>query len=92
MPAVKTNDDVRGRWAVVPVKSFDWAKSRLEGVLSLTVRRELARSLMRGVVNALLESACFERVLVELLVDVLHVEEVGVLADQGVVRFDQDLD
>jgi 2-phospho-L-lactate guanylyltransferase len=48
----------------VPVKSFDWAKSRLEGVLSLSERRELAQRLMRNAVTALVESACFERVIV----------------------------
>jgi 2-phospho-L-lactate guanylyltransferase len=40
------------------------AKSRLESVLTLPERRDLARSLMRTTVTALLESACFDRVLV----------------------------
>jgi len=56
--------EVSHRWAVVPVKSFDWAKSRLEGVLSLTERRELARNLMRHAVTALVESCCFDRIVV----------------------------
>jgi 2-phospho-L-lactate guanylyltransferase len=46
------------------VKSFDWAKSRLEGVLTLPERRDLARRLMRNAVSALIESACFDRVAV----------------------------
>lgn len=53
-----------GLYAIVPVKSFDWAKSRLEGVLTLAERRELARNLMRRVVTALIQSACFHRVVV----------------------------
>jgi 2-phospho-L-lactate guanylyltransferase len=52
------------RYAVIPVKSFDMAKSRLEGVLTLAERRELARGLMRTTVTALIDSACFDRVLV----------------------------
>jgi 2-phospho-L-lactate guanylyltransferase len=56
--------EVSTRFAVVPVKSFDMAKSRLESVLTLPERRELARSLMRTTVTALIDSACFHRVLV----------------------------
>ena len=54
----------RGRWAVMPVKSFDMAKSRLESVLTLSERRDLARSLMRNALTALVDSDCFERVIV----------------------------
>lgn len=51
-------------WAVMPVKAFDWAKSRLEGVLSPVERASLAQQLMRGSLAALIDSGCFERVLV----------------------------
>ncbi len=53
-----------GRWAVMPVKSFDMAKSRLEGVLTLSERRDLARSLMGNALTALVDSDCFEHVIV----------------------------
>jgi 2-phospho-L-lactate guanylyltransferase len=53
-----------GRWAVMPVKSFDMAKSRLDGVLTLAERRDLARSLMDTALRALVDSDCFERVIV----------------------------
>jgi 2-phospho-L-lactate guanylyltransferase len=52
------------RWAVLPVKPFDWAKSRLDSVLSPAERAALARQLMLGSLNALIESGCFERVVV----------------------------
>jgi 2-phospho-L-lactate guanylyltransferase len=52
------------RWAVLPVKPFDWAKSRLDGALSAAERAALARQLMLGSLMALVESQCFERVLV----------------------------
>jgi 2-phospho-L-lactate/phosphoenolpyruvate guanylyltransferase len=52
------------RWAVLPVKPFDWAKSRLDSVLSPAERAALARQLMRGSLSALIESQCFERVVV----------------------------
>ncbi|HEX5368880.1 MAG TPA: 2-phospho-L-lactate guanylyltransferase [Dehalococcoidia bacterium] len=48
----------------MPVKPFDWAKSRLEGVLSPAGRAALARRLMLGSLQALHESACFERIVV----------------------------
>jgi len=48
----------------MPVKSFDMAKSRLEGVLTLSERRDLARSLMSNALTALVHSDCFERVIV----------------------------
>jgi 2-phospho-L-lactate guanylyltransferase len=48
----------------MPVKGFDWAKSRLEAVLSLDQRQALARELMRNTLAALTESACFDRVIV----------------------------
>ena len=51
-------------WAVLPVKPFDWAKSRLDGVLTPAERAALARQLMLGSLNALLESQCFDRVVV----------------------------
>lgn len=51
-------------WAVLPVKPFDWAKSRLDGVLAPEERSALARRLMLGSLAALVESACFERVVV----------------------------
>ena len=54
----------QGRWAVMPVKSFDMAKSRLEGVLTLSERRELARTLMGNALRALVDSGCFEHVMV----------------------------
>ena len=53
-----------GRWAMMPVKSFDMAKSRLEGVLTLSERRDLARSLMGTALRALVDSNCFGRVIV----------------------------
>ena len=53
-----------GRWAVMPVKSFDMAKSRLEGVLTLDERRDLARTLMGNALRALVDSRCFEHVIV----------------------------
>jgi 2-phospho-L-lactate guanylyltransferase len=46
------------------VKPFDWAKSRLEGVLTPAERAELARRLMLGSLGALLESECFDEVIV----------------------------
>jgi 2-phospho-L-lactate guanylyltransferase len=52
------------RWAVVPVKPFDWAKSRLDSVLTPAERAALARQLMLGSLRALIESQCFERVVV----------------------------
>jgi 2-phospho-L-lactate guanylyltransferase len=52
------------RWAVLPVKPFDWAKSRLDGVLSPAERASLARQLMQGSLSALIESQCFQRVVV----------------------------
>ena len=61
MPAEAEN---RGRWAVMPVKSFDMAKSRLEGVLTLAERRELSRTLMGNALRALVDSGCFEHVIV----------------------------
>ncbi len=48
----------------MPVKPFDWAKSRLDGVLSPADRATLARRLMLGSLRALHESACFDRVVV----------------------------
>ena len=56
--------EAAGRWAVLPVKPFDWAKSRLDGVLTPAERSALARRLMLGSLGVLLESACFERVVV----------------------------
>jgi 2-phospho-L-lactate/phosphoenolpyruvate guanylyltransferase len=52
------------RWAVLPVKAFDWAKSRLDGVLAPAERSSLARRLMLRSLDALLESGCFDRVVV----------------------------
>ena len=52
------------RWAVLPVKPFDWAKSRLDSVLTPAERAALARQLMRGSLRALIESLCFHRVVV----------------------------
>ncbi len=52
------------RWAVMPVKPFDWAKSRLDGVLSPADRAALARRLMLGSLRALHDSACFDRIVV----------------------------
>ncbi len=52
------------RWAVLPVKPFDWAKSRLDSVLTPAERAALARQLMLGSLRALIESQCFERVVV----------------------------
>jgi 2-phospho-L-lactate guanylyltransferase len=53
-----------GLWAVLPVKAFDWAKSRLDGTLTPTERAALARQLMLGSLAALVDSGCFERVVV----------------------------
>lgn len=39
-------------WAIVPARSFDTAKSRLEGELAPATRRRVARDLLRGVVSA----------------------------------------
>jgi len=52
------------RWAVVPVKPFDWAKSRLDGVITPGERAALARQLMLGSLGALIESGCFRSVVV----------------------------
>jgi 2-phospho-L-lactate guanylyltransferase len=49
---------------VLPVKPFDWAKSRLEGVLPPDERADLARRLMLGSLSALVDSGCFDRVVV----------------------------
>ena len=48
----------------MPVKPFDWAKSRLDGVLSPADRAALARRLMLGSLRALHDSACFQRIVV----------------------------
>lgn len=56
--------DTTGCWAVLPVKPFDWAKSRLESALTQEERASMARRLMLGSLKALTESACFERVAV----------------------------
>jgi 2-phospho-L-lactate/phosphoenolpyruvate guanylyltransferase len=53
-----------GLWAVLPVKPFADAKTRLDGALSPADRAALARHLMRGALSALLESRCFEEVIV----------------------------
>jgi 2-phospho-L-lactate guanylyltransferase len=52
------------RWAVLPVKPFEWAKSRLEPVMTPAERSAMARGLMLGSLDALVESACFERIVV----------------------------
>jgi 2-phospho-L-lactate guanylyltransferase len=49
-------------WAVVPVKPFDDAKSRLSGELDAEQRRELARVLMRHAIGTLLACAPIQRV------------------------------
>ena len=49
---------------MLPVKPFDWAKSRLDGVLTPAERAALARRLMQGSLSALIESRCFERIVV----------------------------
>jgi 2-phospho-L-lactate guanylyltransferase len=46
------------------VKPFDWAKSRLDGVLTPAERADLARRLMLGSLGALIESGCFDEVIV----------------------------
>jgi len=51
-------------WAVLPVKPFDWAKSRLDGVLTPAERAALARQLMTGSLAALVDSGCFQQVVV----------------------------
>jgi len=51
-------------WAVVPVKPFDDAKSRLARELDKRQRRELARVMMRHSVGTLRASAPIEHVLV----------------------------
>jgi 2-phospho-L-lactate guanylyltransferase len=51
-------------WAVLPVKPFDWAKSRLDGVLTAAERASLARQLMMRSLAALMDSGCFQRVIV----------------------------
>jgi 2-phospho-L-lactate/phosphoenolpyruvate guanylyltransferase len=51
-------------WAVLPVKPFDDAKSRLQDVLSAPQRRGLARGLMLQSLDALLECRAVERVVV----------------------------
>lgn len=51
-------------WAVLPVKPFEDAKSRLEPVMEPERRRELARALMLHSLGALQTCAGIERVLV----------------------------
>lgn len=51
-------------WAVLPVKPFGEAKSRLHGVLDAAKRRHLARELMLRSLDALLACAPARRVLV----------------------------
>ena len=58
------SERTKNSWAVLPVKPFDWAKSRLDTVLTPAERAALARQLMRGSLSALIESRCFERVIV----------------------------
>jgi 2-phospho-L-lactate guanylyltransferase len=53
-----------GLWAVLPVKPFASAKTRLDGALSPADRAALARHFMLGALSALLESRCFEDVIV----------------------------
>jgi 2-phospho-L-lactate/phosphoenolpyruvate guanylyltransferase len=53
-----------GLWAVLPVKPFAAAKTRLDGALSPPDRAALARHLMLGALSALLESGCFDDVIV----------------------------
>ena len=51
-------------WAVLPVKPFDDAKSRLRDVLDPEQRRDLARGLMLQVLDVLLSCEAVDRVLV----------------------------
>jgi 2-phospho-L-lactate/phosphoenolpyruvate guanylyltransferase len=51
-------------WAILPVKPFNDAKSRLKPVLGSAERRELARSLMRQSLDVLLDCREFVHVLV----------------------------
>ena len=53
-----------GVWAVVPIKCFADAKSRLRGEISDTGRAALARRLSSHVLNTVLECGCFTGVLV----------------------------
>jgi 2-phospho-L-lactate guanylyltransferase len=55
---------MRPVWAIVPVKPFDEAKSRLESVLDATARGDLARSLMRHSIRTLRASPGVDHVLV----------------------------
>ncbi len=43
-------------WAVVPVKNFNWAKTRLAGVLQPEERSQLSRTMLEDVLSALLTS------------------------------------
>jgi len=51
-------------WAILPVKPFDDAKSRLKPVLSAKQRQQLARSLMQQSLNALIACQAIDSVLV----------------------------
>jgi 2-phospho-L-lactate guanylyltransferase len=51
-------------WAIVPVKRFDRAKSRLAGALSPDARRELARAMLGDVFDALAAAKSLQGVLV----------------------------
>ena len=51
-------------WAVVPVKTFTQAKTRLSDILSATQRKALAQGMMRDVIRALLASPSIEKVVV----------------------------
>ena len=54
----------RAVWAVVPVKRFEYAKSRLGGVLSPAARRDLAVAMLADVLDALRATAALEGVVV----------------------------
>lgn len=54
----------KNTWAVVPVKTFTQAKTRLSDLLSVAQRKALAQGMMRDVIRALLASPSIEKVVV----------------------------
>ena len=50
-------------WAIVPLKYFDDAKSRLADVLSASERQQLVRTMARDVLRALANCAYLEGIL-----------------------------
>ena len=74
-------------WAVVPIKCFADAKSRLRGEISDRGRAALARRLSAHVLSTVLESGCFSGVLV--LTNDAEIEKWGLQLGTRVARDDE---